>query len=103
LNEQLNPDVTIRSRGLIEKCTFCIQRIRRVEIEVQAQGREPEEGEIQPACVQTCPPGALVFGDLNVPESRVSQLARSHRSFKLLGELGTDPGVIYLKGGETNV
>ncbi|UCF29128.1 MAG: 4Fe-4S dicluster domain-containing protein [Chloroflexota bacterium] len=103
LNEQLNPDVTIRSRGLIEKCTFCIQRIRRVEIEVQAQGREPEEGEIQPACVQTCPPGALVFGDLNDPESRVSQLARSHRSFKLLGGLGTDPGVIYLKGGETNV
>lgn len=103
LNEQLNPDVTIRSRGLIEKCTFCIQRIRRVEIEVQAQGRGPEEGEIQTACVQTCPPGALVFGDLNVPESRVSQLARSHRSFKLLGELGTDPGVIYLKGGETNV
>ena len=103
LNEQLNPDVTIRSRGLIEKCTFCIQRIRRVEIEVHAQGREPEEGEIQPACVQTCPPGALVFGDLNDPESRVSQLARSHRSFKLLGELGTDPGVIYLKGGETNV
>ncbi len=103
LNEQLNPDVTVRSRGLIEKCTFCVQRIRRIEIEVHAQGREPADGEIQPACVQTCPPGALVFGDLNDPGSRVSQLATSHRSFKLLGELGTDPGVIYLKGGETNV
>lgn len=103
LNEQLNPDVSIRSRGLIEKCTFCIQRIRRAEIEAHAQGREPADGEIQPACVQTCPPGALVFGDLNDPASRVSQLATSHRSFKLLGELGTDPGVIYLKGGETNV
>jgi molybdopterin-containing oxidoreductase family iron-sulfur binding subunit len=103
LNEQLNPDVTIRSRGLIEKCTFCVQRIRRVEIEAQAQGHELADGEIQPACVQTCPPSALVFGDLNDHESRVSQLATSHRSFKLLGELGTDPGVIYLKGGETNV
>lgn len=102
LAEQLNPDVTLRSRGLIEKCSFCIQRIRRVEIEAHAQGRKPADGEIQPACVQTCPPGALVFGDLNDANSRVSQLARSHRSFKLLGELGTDPGVIYLKGGETN-
>jgi Fe-S-cluster-containing dehydrogenase component len=103
LNEQLNPDVTVRSRGLIEKCTFCVQRIRRIEIEAHAQGREPVDGEIQPACVQTCPPGALIFGDLNDPNSRVSQLATSHRSFKLLGELGTNPGVIYLKGGETNV
>jgi molybdopterin-containing oxidoreductase family iron-sulfur binding subunit len=103
LNEQLNPDVTVRSRGLIEKCTFCVQRIRRIEIEAHAQGREPVDGEIQPACVQTCPPGALIFGDLKDPNSRVSQLATSHRSFKLLGELGTNPGVIYLKGGETNV
>ena len=103
LNEQLNPDVTVRSRGLIEKCTFCIQRIRRIEIEAHAQGREPADGEIQPACVQTCPPVALVFGDLNDPNSRVSQLATSRRSYKLLGELGTKPGVIYLKGGETNV
>ena len=103
LNEQLNPDVTVRSRGLIEKCTFCVQRIRRIEIEAHAQGREPVDGEIQPACVQTCPPGALIFGDLNDPNSRVSKLATSHRSFKLLGELGTNPGVIYLKGGETNV
>jgi Fe-S-cluster-containing dehydrogenase component len=103
LEEQLNPDVSVRSRGLIEKCTFCIQRIRRAEIDAQSQGREPADGEIQPACVQTCAPGALVFGNLNDPDSRASQLATSHRSFKLLGELGTDPGVIYLKGGETNV
>lgn len=101
--EQLNPDVSVRSRGIMEKCTFCVQRIQRVEIEAQAEGREPVDGEIQPACVQTCPPGALVFGDLNDPESRASQLARSRRSFRLLDELGTDPGVIYLKGGETNV
>jgi molybdopterin-containing oxidoreductase family iron-sulfur binding subunit len=103
LTEQLNPDVTVRTRGIMEKCTFCIQRIRRTEIDVQAEGRKPVDGEIQPACLQTCPPGALVFGDLNDPESRASLLARSHRSFRLLPELGTEPGVIYLKGGETNV
>jgi molybdopterin-containing oxidoreductase family iron-sulfur binding subunit len=103
LAEQLNPDVTVRTRGIMEKCTFCIQRIRRIEIEAQAEGRQPSDGEIQPACVQTCPPEALIFGDLNDPNSRVSQLARSHRSFRLLSELGTEPGVIYLKGGETNV
>lgn len=103
LAEQLNPDVSVRTRGIMEKCTFCIQRIRRVEIETRAQGRKPLDGEIQPACVQTCPPGALIFGDLNNPDSRASQLASSHRSFQLLPELGTDPGVIYLKGGESNV
>lgn len=103
LTEQLNPDVTVRSRGIIEKCTFCIQRIRRTEIEAQSEGRKPLDGEIQPACAQTCPPGALIFGDLTDPDSRASQLARSRRAFRLLDELGTDPGVIYLKGGETNV
>jgi molybdopterin-containing oxidoreductase family iron-sulfur binding subunit len=103
LSEQLNPDVTVRTRGIMEKCTFCIQRIRRVEIKAQAEGRKPTDGEIQPACVQTCPPSALIFGDLNDPDSQVSRLARSRRSFRLLPELGTDPGVIYLKGGETNV
>jgi molybdopterin-containing oxidoreductase family iron-sulfur binding subunit len=103
LTEQLNPDVTIRTRGIMEKCTFCVQRVRRVEIDAQAEGRIPADGEIQPACVQTCPTDALIFGNLNDPDSRVSQLARSRRSFHLLPELGTGPGVIYLKGGETNV
>jgi molybdopterin-containing oxidoreductase family iron-sulfur binding subunit len=87
----------------MEKCTFCIQRIRRAELDAKAQGRQLADGEVQPACVQTCPPSALVFGDLNDPNSQVSQLARSRRSFRLLDELGTDPAVIYLKGGETNV
>jgi molybdopterin-containing oxidoreductase family iron-sulfur binding subunit len=87
----------------MEKCTFCVQRIRRTEIDAQAEGRLPADGEIQPACVQSCPTSTLTFGDLSNPDSHVSQLARSHRSFRLLPELGTDPGVIYLKGGETNV
>ena len=103
LTEQLNPDVSVRSRGIIEKCTFCVQRIRRVELEARQQDREVTDGEIQPACAQTCPSSALIFGNLNDPDSRASRLARSHRSFRLLDELGTDPAVIYLKGGETNV
>lgn len=103
LPEQLNPDVTVRTRGIMEKCTFCVQRIRRVEEEAKGAGRTVSDGEIQPACVQSCPPSALFFGDLNDPENQVSKLARSHRSFRMLEELGTDPAVIYLKGGETNV
>jgi molybdopterin-containing oxidoreductase family iron-sulfur binding subunit len=103
LTEQLNPDVSVRTRGIMEKCSFCIQRIRRVELEAQAEGRDMDDAEIQPACVQTCPSSALIFGDLNNTDSRVSELARSQRSFRLLDELGTDPAVIYLKGGETDV
>ncbi len=102
LAEQLNPDVTVRTRGIMEKCTFCVQRIRRVEEEARSELRPVADGEIQPACVQSCPPDALVFGDLNDPESRVSQLSRGRRAFHLLGELGTDPAVVYLKGGESH-
>jgi molybdopterin-containing oxidoreductase family iron-sulfur binding subunit len=103
LDQQLNPDVSVRQRGIIEKCSFCVQRIRRVELDANASGREVEDGEVQPACVQSCPPSALIFGDLNDPESEASQLSRSRRAFRLLDFLGTDPAVIYLKGGETNV
>jgi Fe-S-cluster-containing dehydrogenase component len=103
LTEQLNPDVTVRTRGIMEKCTFCIQRIRRTEQQARAEARTVLDGEIQPACVQTCPSSALTFGDLNDLSSQASKLARSHRSFRLLNELGTRPAVIYLKGGETNV
>ena len=103
LDQQLNPDVSVRQRGIIEKCSFCVQRIRRAELDAEASGREVEDGEVQPACVQSCPPSALIFGDLNDPESEASQLARSRRAFRLLDFLGTDPAVVYLKGGETNV
>ena len=103
LDQLLNPDVSVRQRGIIEKCSFCVQRIRRVELDANASGREVDDGEVQPACVQSCPPSALIFGDLNDPESEASQLARSRRAFRLLDFLGTDPAVTYLKGGETNV
>lgn len=97
LASQLNPDVTVRSTGVMEKCSFCIQRIRRLERAAKAQGRDLKDGEVQTACAQACPPGALVFGDLNDPNSRVSQLAKDRRAYLLLGDLGTEPVVTYLK------
>jgi len=101
LTEQLNPDVTVRSAGIMEKCTFCVQRIRRAEQEALAEGRPLRDGEVMPACVQTCPPSALVFGDLNDSNSQVAKLAANQRAFKLLEHLGTEPSVYYLKGGES--
>jgi molybdopterin-containing oxidoreductase family iron-sulfur binding subunit len=97
LDEQLNPDLSVRSRGVMEKCTFCIQRIRRAKEQASSEGRALRDGEIAPACVQTCPPGALVFGDLNDPDSAVSRQAKDLRRFRLMEHLGTDPAVVYLK------
>lgn len=102
LHLQLNPDVSLRQVGLMEKCTFCVQRIKSAEIRAKEEKRELRDGEPAPACVQSCPPRALVFGDLNDPESEVSRLARSHRGVKLLGELGTQPQVTYLQRNEWN-
>jgi molybdopterin-containing oxidoreductase family iron-sulfur binding subunit len=97
LHLQLNPDVSVRSVGIMEKCTFCVQRIRAAEIQAEGEKRELKDGEFNPACVQSCAPKAMVFGDLNDPKSEVSRLARSGRSTKLLGELGTKPNVNYLQ------
>ncbi len=97
LHLQLNPDVSVRPVGVMEKCTFCVQRIKATEIAAKAEGRELPDGEISPACVQSCPPSALVFGDLNDPHSEVSRLSRSARGTKLLGELGTQPKITYLQ------
>jgi len=103
LNEQLNPDVTVRRRGVMEKCNFCVQRIRRARDEARAQGVPFDTSQVQPACVQTCPTGALIFGNLDEPESEVARLARSPRAFMLLEELGTEPSIFYLKRGESHV
>jgi molybdopterin-containing oxidoreductase family iron-sulfur binding subunit len=97
LNEQLNPDVSIRTSGIMEKCTFCVQRIRRAQDTAKDEERAVRDGEIQPACAQACPAKVLVFGDLSDPNSQVSQLANSRRGFRLLEELGTRPRVVYLK------
>lgn len=96
LTNQLNPNVSVRGR-VMEKCTFCIQRINQAKETAKVEGRSVRDGEIQPACAQTCAPNALIFGDLNDPNARVSQLARAQRHFKLLEDLGTDPVVFYLK------
>ena len=102
LHLQLNPDVSVRQVGIMEKCTFCVQRIKSAEIRAKEEKRELKDGEPAPACVQSCPPRALVFGDLNDPESEVSHMARSHRGVQLLGELGTQPKVTYLQRNEWN-
>ena len=98
LPNHLNPSVTVRRRGIMEKCTFCLQRIVQGENQAKSEGREIEDGEVIPACAQACPTNAIVFGRLDDPYSRVSQMARDGRAVQLLEELGTLPSVTYLKG-----
>jgi len=95
----LNPDVYRRRKGITEKCNFCIQRIRRAKMQAMKEKRKIRDGEIIPACVETCPSEALYFGDLEDPQSRVHKLSRSPRAFRLMEELGTEPKVYYLKEG----
>jgi molybdopterin-containing oxidoreductase family iron-sulfur binding subunit len=92
----LNPDVTVREKGVMEKCTFCIQRIRFAKEEAKKEGRKVRDGEFQTACQQTCPTEAIVFGDLNDPESKVSKLARQERGYHVLEILNTRPSITYL-------
>jgi Fe-S-cluster-containing dehydrogenase component len=96
LHLQLNPDVSVREVGVMEKCTFCVQRINAAGIQAKADNKPVADGDLKPACVQSCPATALVFGDLNDPESAVSRLSRSSRGSKLLEDLGTLPKVTYL-------
>jgi MoCo/4Fe-4S cofactor protein with predicted Tat translocation signal len=91
-----NPDVTVRSRGVMEKCTYCVQRISRSRIDARNQGRELRDGDVVTACEAACPAQAIVFGDVNDPQSRVSKLKASERSFGLLTELQTRPRTTYL-------
>ena len=97
LELQHNPDVAVRPGGVMEKCTFCIQRIQRVKRDAKAESRAVVDGEVQPACVQSCPAEAMTFGDLNDPESKVSRLAASGRATRLLEDLGAKPKVVYLQ------
>jgi MoCo/4Fe-4S cofactor protein with predicted Tat translocation signal len=91
-----NPEVTVRSRGVMEKCTFCVQRIQNAKIPAKNAHRAIEDGEIKTACQETCPTDAIVFGDLNDSKSRVAHLQKLDRAYQLLGELNNRPRVQYL-------
>jgi anaerobic selenocysteine-containing dehydrogenase/Fe-S-cluster-containing dehydrogenase component len=97
LHMQLNPDVTVRSKGVMEKCTFCVQRIRGAKDIAKEEGRPVRDGEITPACVQTCPTSALIFGDLKDRESKISEMANDPRRYRVLENLNTEPAITYLK------
>jgi Fe-S-cluster-containing dehydrogenase component len=96
LARKANPDVSLRPKGVVEKCTFCHHRIQRAREEARAEKREIRDGEVGPACAESCPARAITFGDLDNPASRVSQLARSPRAYRLHEDLGTRPKVYYL-------
>jgi len=91
----LNPDVTVRTKGVMEKCTFCIQRIRDGKERAKALGTKVQDGDIETACMQTCPTDAIIFGDLNDPKSRVTQLTKNARAYHVLADLNTHSRIAY--------
>jgi molybdopterin-containing oxidoreductase family iron-sulfur binding subunit len=93
---QFNPNVTVRMRGVMEKCTYCVQRIEEGRISAKRDGRELKDGDIKSACQQACPTQAIFFGDLNDPKSEVTSLAALDRNYKLLAEIGTRPRTSFL-------
>ncbi len=113
LNLQLNPDLSVRDKGVMEKCTFCVQRIRTAKDTARREGRKVRDGDVQTACQQSCPTTAIVFGDMLDPESRVTKLWKAHevelgktaqhkqhpekRGYRIFEGLNTDPCVMYLE------
>ena len=98
LNWQYNPDVTVRTGGIMEKCSFCVQRIRQAEGRATLEGRAVRDGDVVPACQQSCPAEAIVFGNIRDPESRVAQLSDNERTYRVLDVLiNTQPAVNYLR------
>jgi molybdopterin-containing oxidoreductase family iron-sulfur binding subunit len=97
LDYQLNPDVTVRTKGVMEKCSFCVHRIKDAHQRAKVEGRKIRDGEVVPACEQTCPTGAITFGSFLDPDSRILKLAEDKRAYQVLAELLNKPGVIYLK------
>ncbi len=113
LNMQLNPDLSVRDKGVMEKCTFCVQRIRVAKDTASRENREMADGDVKPACVQICPTNAMVFGDMQDTESKISKLWASHevelgkteqhkqnkekRGYRVFEALNTDPCVMFLE------
>jgi Fe-S-cluster-containing dehydrogenase component len=93
---QFNPDVTVRSRGVMEKCSYCVQRIRRAEIDCETADRPLADGEVLTACQAVCPARAITFGDMNDPKSRVKKCKDSPLNYSLLGDVNTNPRTTYL-------
>jgi molybdopterin-containing oxidoreductase family iron-sulfur binding subunit len=91
-----NPEVTVRPRGVMEKCTFCVQRIQDAKVRAKGEARPVRDGEVVTACMAACPADAIVFGDLKDPASRISRLAREQRAYKVLEEVGAKPAIAYL-------
>jgi molybdopterin-containing oxidoreductase family iron-sulfur binding subunit len=91
-----NPEVTVRPRGVMEKCTFCVQRIQEAKMRALVELRPVRDGDITPACAVACPGEAIVFGDRNDPDSRVARMAKASRGYRVLEELGARPAITYL-------
>lgn len=101
MESALSPDVSVRPRGVVEKCSFCHHRLQRAKDAARAEARPLREGDYVPACVESCPAEAMYFGDLDDPRSIVARLMESPRAYRLLEELGTHPKVTYLSKGES--
>lgn len=100
MEASLNSDVSVRPKGVIEKCTFCVQRLQKARERAALEGREVRsEGEYVPACVESCPAQAMYFGDLDDPKTQVRRLAQDARAFRIMEHLGTRPKVYYLRKG----
>ena len=96
MNQVFNPDVTVRTRGVMEKCSFCIQRIQEAKAKAKAEGRKMKEGDVTPACQQTCASGAIAFGDINDPNSKVTKLTNEQHAFRALETINNKPMISYL-------
>ncbi len=100
MGNAVNNDVSVRPKGVVEKCSFCHHRLQKAKDKARAEGRTLLPEDYIPACVEACPSNAMFFGDLDDPKSVVSELARNPRAFRFMEDLGTEPKVIYLREGE---